>query len=165
MKAKYKSAVLVCDVRLQHGREFDPTSPPTETQAWDVLNEFAPSRSLKYIEGISNMTVSVLINVVDVQFVDKHVDDAGKGYELQSSPELSIELYDAGRVVLASGANADWQVNAKPSVMHEKLVSTLVNRTQTDPKSGDGLRYFENVTCLLDTEILPAYASQFKTVP
>ena len=163
--SKYKSAVLVCEARLQYGKTFDPAAPPTDTLVWDLKNEFAPSRSLKFVDNITNMNIAVLVNVTDVSFVDKRLEANGATYEVKGSPELQIQLYDSGRILLADGGNVTWPSDGKANVIHERIPATLVSRTQAESKAQGALRFFENVTCLLNTELNTGYADQFKPVP
>lgn len=156
IRTKYIKAVLTCELRKQKGIKFNETAEPDDSISWDLINDYADSKTLTLKASVTDEFTIVTLNIKKISISSGTVFAAdGKTYDLQYSPSLTTEFKSRTEIIEVDKLTLEHDFSA--TELSEGVPSQLLESS----RAVEAKYNFTKVYCLLSTEAKPEYQGQF----
>lgn len=156
LQIKYTKALLKCALWIQY-KELDIKLPAIETYTWDLKSGEKAPEAFSIKHKINNYTVEFNFKFKKFYKVDGLVlNEQGKKYTLKFTPHIEMS-YSTLRVLSLPDGDVTARESTENYHVSEKIPSPVVKEVIPAP---DVLHTYAH--CLIDTDIKPDYADQFK---
>lgn len=164
LNLKYSSAVLRCELWSDQTQKIETANPPTDTAAWDLLQNSNTGSTIHLKASMKNHEAQVEIRLVDfkvARVVELTNKDTGATYLSPYSPVLTLEAH-----LLSASASG----KLTGQVTLTAVRSLLENSTEMilfgvhDPvHSAKSIPFQDYVACTLQTVVKPELKDRLST--
>lgn len=161
LRAKYKRALLTCQLRLQQGRKLDDFAAPQDVISWDILEDANPDKTFHMRGRVARHELDFDVKVESMKIAGfiHYADPRGAVYQMESSLVVRLQYRSTERIEYDHEIKST-ATNSGSEDMHERILNSLVSNEAT--MEGSPIPFLTDLRCLLHTEINPDYKDQFQ---